>query len=122
MHFSITFDEQRRVILRDTSTNGTSVSYDGFIHRDIKPANILISCRTPLTVNLADFGLAKHDRNGPTDFKTFVGTYAYAALETHTEKRKPYTYAVDIFSLGIVALELAYGLPKAAPEEFSLNH
>jgi hypothetical protein len=28
-HFSITFDAQRRVIVRDTSTNRTAVSYDG---------------------------------------------------------------------------------------------
>ena len=28
-HFSITFDAQRRVILRDSSTYGTTVSYDG---------------------------------------------------------------------------------------------
>ena len=91
----------------------------GFIHRDIKPANILISCRTPLTVKLADFGLAKHNRNGRTNFKSFVGTYLYAAPETYTGNRKPYNYAVDIWSLGIVVLELAYGLPKAAPREFN---
>ena len=91
----------------------------GFIHRDIKPANILISCRTPLTVKLADFGLAKHNRNGRTNFKSLVGTYLYAAPEIYTGNRKPYNYAVDIWSLGIIALELAYGLPKAAPREFN---
>ena len=89
----------------------------GFIHRDIKPANILIPCRTPLTVKLADFGLAKHNRNGKTLFKTFAGTHLYAAPEIYT--RKPYTYAIDIWSLGIVALELAYGLPKARSEKFN---
>ena len=35
-HFSVTFDEQRRVILRDTSTLGTSVSYDGQAEDEIR--------------------------------------------------------------------------------------
>lgn len=35
-HFSITFDAQRRVVLRDTSTNGTSVSYDGQAQNEVR--------------------------------------------------------------------------------------
>ena len=91
----------------------------GFIHRDIKPANILVSCRNPLAIKLADLGLAKHDRNGLTKFQTWVGTYLYAAPEIHEWETKPYTYAVDVWSLGIVALELAYGLPHTTLRDFS---
>ena len=35
-HFSITFDAQRGVILRDTSTNGTTVSYDAQAKDEIR--------------------------------------------------------------------------------------
>nr|POF26278.1 calcium/calmodulin-dependent protein kinase type ii delta 1 chain [Quercus suber] len=83
----------------------------GFIHRDIKPANILVSSRSPLVIKLADLGLAKHDRDGQSQFISFAGTDEYAAPEMHEENRQPYTFAVDIWSLGMVALELAYGLP-----------
>ena len=91
----------------------------GFIHRDIKPANILISSRYPLAIKLADLGLAKHDRNGSTKFQTFAGTCLYTAPEIYEGEIKPYTFAADIWSLGIVTLELTCGLPEAGSGEFN---
>jgi serine/threonine protein kinase len=74
------------------------------VHRDIKPANVLIEDIYPLKVRLADFGLAKQDYN----LKTFCGTEAYTAPEVVTYK---YTSSVDIWSLGVIALEYIFGLP-----------
>ena len=109
--------EETAIILSQALQAETYLNSRGVIHRDIKPANILVSSREPLIIMLADLGLAKHDRDGLTKFKTFVGSNLYAAPEIY--KGDPYTYAVDIWSLGIVALELAYGLPLISARNFN---
>ena len=111
--------EETATILSQALQAETYLNSRGVIHRDIKPANILVSSREPLVIKLADLGLAKHDRDGLTKFKTFVGSNLYAAPEIYKGKGKPYTYAVDIWSLGIVALELAYGLPHISARNFN---
>ncbi|KAJ9624529.1 Protein kinase protein rad53 [Taxawa tesnikishii (nom. ined.)] len=75
-------------------------------HRDTKPANILIESRSPFSIKLADFGLVK---DMPA-LQTCCGTALYAAPEIW--KGSGYTSAVDIWSLGLVVFEFAYGLPK----------
>ncbi|KAH8709519.1 DNA damage response protein kinase DUN1 [Beauveria bassiana] len=87
-------------------------------HRDIKPANILVERRSEngIFVKLGDFGLA---RKG-FELSTLCGTYKYLAPEIHSDKQlrarreetSGYTVAVDIWSLGVVAYELLYGLPS----------
>ena len=42
----------------------------GVAHRDLKPENILIESRSPLSIKLANFGLA----NNKPDLKTVCGT------------------------------------------------
>ncbi len=79
-------------------------------HRDIKPANILVQFRMPFVIKLADFGLAKND----SSLKTFCGSNEYAAPEIWG--RHHYTAMVDIWSLGVVVLEYAYGLPRPTRE------
>ncbi|KAG5781820.1 hypothetical protein H9Q73_004545 [Fusarium xylarioides] len=76
-------------------------------HRDIKPANILVQHRydDDIFVKLGDFGLSR-DR---PELETFCGTLEYQAPETWL--RRGYTPIVDIWSLGVVAFELIYGLP-----------
>lgn len=80
----------------------------GITHRDIKPENILIESRNPtLNTKLSDFGLSS-DRS---QLQTFCGTQLYVAPEVCSQG-KQYTNAVDIWSLGVVGLQLAYSLPK----------
>ena len=78
----------------------------GVAHRDLKPENILIESRSPLSIKLADFGLA----NGRPDLKTVCGTKRYVAPEVCLGSR--YTTSVDLWSLGVIILQYLYGLPS----------
>ncbi|KAJ2988096.1 hypothetical protein NUW58_g4155 [Xylaria curta] len=78
----------------------------GVTHRDIKPANIMVKEREPLHLKLGDFGLAsKSDQ-----LKTFCGTELYVAPELMAHQN--YNNKVDLWSLGIMALQYSYGLPE----------
>ncbi|KAI0081493.1 kinase-like protein, partial [Panus rudis PR-1116 ss-1] len=74
------------------------------IHRDLKPENIFVSPDGHLKV--ADFGLARmlDLGDGPGEV---VGTHGYIPPETITWG--PATRAIDIWSLGIILLELHMG-------------
>lgn len=76
------------------------------IHRDIKPSNILFTSRTPIHIKLADFG---HSASSADKLRTMCGTERYAAPEMF---HPPYTQKVDIWSLGIIALDLWTSAPE----------
>ena len=76
------------------------------MHRDIKPDNILINKKG--IVKLTDFGISKQLTGDETEkAKTFVGTLTYMSPERMEGEK--YTYAGDIWSLGIVIVELITG-------------
>ncbi|KAL8900705.1 MAG: hypothetical protein Q9207_005572 [Kuettlingeria erythrocarpa] len=79
----------------------------GVAHRDLKPENILVEFRYPLSVKLADFGLA----NDKPDLETLCGTQVYTAPEVYL--RSKYTVSIDLWSLGVIIFEYVYGLPQA---------
>ena len=85
---------------------------DPIVHRDIKPANILLQCRDPLYIKLADFGLSR----AQVDLTTMCGSPVYLAPEVWRGKK--YTPVVDIWSLGVVAFECAYDLPENDDDEY----
>ncbi|WP_334683951.1 serine/threonine-protein kinase [Arthrobacter sp. CAN_A214] len=85
----------------------------GIIHRDVKPANILISNDESLPgrtrYKLTDFGIARIlDGSRLTATGQSIGTAAYFSPEQ--ARGGPVTLASDVYSLGLVLLEILTGV------------
>ena len=102
-----------KYVLRQTLLGLKYLHDQHIIHRDIKSDNIL--CDVNGEVKLADFGYAAQLTSSRDARITKVGTPAWMAPELIKGERK-YDTKVDIWSFGIVAMELTNGDPPYISE------
>ncbi|XP_030076818.1 calcium/calmodulin-dependent protein kinase type 1G isoform X2 [Microcaecilia unicolor] len=81
---------------------------NGIVHRDLKPENLLyLNSDEDSKIMITDFGLSKMEGNGI--MSTACGTPGYVAPEVLAQK--PYSKAVDCWSIGVITYILLCGYP-----------
>ncbi|XDV35428.1 hypothetical protein PO909_005378, partial [Leuciscus waleckii] len=81
----------------------------GIVHRDLKPENLLYySIEEDSNIMISDFGLSKIEDSGSV-MSTACGTPGYVAPEVLAQK--PYSKAVDCWSIGVISYILLCGYP-----------
>ncbi|KAJ9476275.1 Dual specificity protein kinase YAK1 [Pseudozyma hubeiensis] len=76
------------------------------IHCDLKPENILLKTLQTPSIKLVDFGSACHEKQ---TVYTYIQSRFYRSPEVLLGL--PYSSAIDMWSLGCIAVELFLGLP-----------
>ncbi|GBB97339.1 hypothetical protein RclHR1_02970014 [Rhizophagus clarus] len=87
----------------------------GYLHKDLHSGNVL---QKDSTVYISDFGLSGPANEQKSDNKIY-GVLPYIAPEVLN--REPYTSSSDIYSFGIIMIELSFGKPPFYNRKHNLN-
>jgi serine/threonine protein kinase len=77
------------------------------IYRDLKPENIILNMKQNGHISLVDFGFSKFCRNQNAKCVTNCGTPVYIAPEIL--RGSGYSYEADVWSFGVLMVEIASG-------------
>ncbi|KAK3526302.1 hypothetical protein QTP70_022690 [Hemibagrus guttatus] len=90
----------------------------GIVHRDLKPENLLyFNPHDESKIMISDFGLSKMEGAANDIMSTACGTPGYVAPEVLAQK--PYSKAVDCWSIGVISYILLCGYPPFYDENDS---
>ncbi|XP_076917760.1 putative LRR receptor-like serine/threonine-protein kinase At1g67720 [Bidens hawaiensis] len=112
----------KRLEIAEESAKGIEYLHTGcvpsIIHRDLKTSNILLDKN--MRAKVSDFGLSKLAVDGTSHVSSIVrGTVGYLDPEYYISNRL--TEKTDIYSFGVILLELISGQEAISNENFGIN-
>ncbi|KAK1426088.1 hypothetical protein QVD17_14756 [Tagetes erecta] len=112
----------KRLEIAEESAKGIEYLHTGcvpsIIHRDLKTSNILLDKN--MMAKVSDFGLSKLAIDGTSHVSSIVrGTVGYLDPEYYISNRL--TDKTDIYSFGVILLELISGQEAISNENFGIN-
>lgn len=110
-----------RLVLHDLLSALAHAHARGLVHRDIKPGNMLLANgREGRILRLSDFGIAQDwsEKKGGVELDAAVGTPFYMAPEQFAGLWRDFGPWTDLYQVGILAYELAFGAYPFQGESF----
>ena len=110
-HHSLLSFNMQVCILRDVAVGLNFLHEEPIVHRDLSSNNILLT--EHLVAKISDLGLAKHIKSAEQQAGSFAGFGAqdYMPPEVLGQKPPQISPKTDVFSFGVVMLQIATGKP-----------